>query len=230
MGSRFTAAVIDFTIQSTIVLAAALALLGVQAFTTGEAISGPGAAIFAVVLFLVIFGYDILFEVLNGGRTPGKLATGLRVVRIGGQPVGFLTSAIRNLLRLVDILPFPPTYLVGCVSILASRHNQRLGDIAAGTLVIRERGPRSREIVAVPRVEPTVADRLAVWDVSAVTAEELAAVRSFLARRSELTYDARLQVARTLAEALRSKVAGAPEIKGDEGFLEQLAAAKAGRS
>src|SRR5918996_1968770 len=119
LGSRFVATTIDLLIQSAIIVAAGLALVGVEIFSEDSVVSGVGAAVFAIVFFLVIAGYDILFEVLASGRTPGKRWTGLRVVRTGGQPVGFLTSSIRNLMRLVDFLPF--SYLVGIVAILATR-------------------------------------------------------------------------------------------------------------
>src|SRR5207244_5481193 len=77
------------------------------------------------------------FDVGAARRTRGKLVNGLRVVRIDGSPVTFFTSAVRNVLRLVDILP--GMYLVGIAAILVTRQNQRLGDVAAGTLVVRER-------------------------------------------------------------------------------------------
>ena len=96
-----------------------------------------GAALLALVSFAVVTTYDILFEVFASGRTPGKRMNGLRVVRSGGEPVRFVTSAIRNALRAIDFLPF--AYVIGAVTILATRNNQRLGDIAAGTLVVRER-------------------------------------------------------------------------------------------
>jgi uncharacterized RDD family membrane protein YckC len=227
LGSRFVATVIDLLIQSGVVIVAGLALVGVEIFSEGAATSGLGAAVFSVVFSLVILGYDILFEVLASGRTPGKRWTGLRVVRTGGQPVRFLTSAIRNLVRLVDFLPF--SYLVGAVAILATPRNQRLGDLAAGTLVVRERGgvDATRRPPSIP--QPTVADAELAWDVSAVTAEELAAVRSFLERREQLTWDARAQLARALAGPLRRKVAGAGVPEVDERFLERLAAVKAAR-
>lgn len=227
LGSRFVATVIDLLIQSGVVTIAGLALVGVEIFSEGSARSGLGAAVFSVVFFLVILGYDILFEVLASGRTPGKRWTGLRVVRTGGQPVRFLTSTIRNVVRLVDFLPF--SYLVGAVAILASPRNQRLGDLAAGTLVVRERGgvDAPRRAPSIP--QPAVAGAELAWDVSAVTAEELAAVRSFLERREQLTRDARSQLARTLAGRLRGKVAGAGVPELDERFLERLAAVKATR-
>lgn len=226
VGSRFVAAIADFLIQNAIVIAAAFALIGSPALAGDDVATGIGAAAWFVVLFLVIFGYDILFEVFASGRTPGKRATGIRVVRDGGQPVNFLTSAVRNVLRLVDFLPF--MYTVGIVAILATRRNQRLGDLAAGTLVVRERlGARRRE----KRPRPIERDlpTTAAWDVSAVAADEVAAVRSFLERRWELDAEPRADVARSLADGLRPKVAGAPATLGDEAFLEGLAAAKATR-
>jgi uncharacterized RDD family membrane protein YckC len=227
LGSRFVATTIDLLIQSGLVIAAGLALVGVEAFSEGSVTSGIGAAIFSVVFFLVILGYDILFEVLASGRTPGKRWTGLRVVRTGGQPVRFLTSTIRNLMRLVDFLPF--SYIAGAIAILASPRNQRLGDMTAGTLVVRERGgvdvrAHPSSIAPAPALDAELA-----WDVSAITAEELAAVRSFLDRRQQLTSDARMQLARALSAPLRAKVAGPNLPSADERFLERLAAVKAAR-
>ena len=228
LGSRFVAALTDLLIQGTVVLAAALLFVGTTAFSEDATASGVGAAVFFVVFFLVMFGYDILFEVLASGRTPGKRVSGIRVVRVGGQPVGFLTSSVRNLLRLIDILPFG--YLVGCIAVLASPRNQRLGDIVAGTLVVRERHGRSQPTRRwqATRAADTV-DGLSSWDVSAVSPEELGVVRGFLERRDTLAPAARSELARTLAGRLRSKTAGAPDGLADERFLEQLAAAKLAR-
>ena len=223
VGSRFTAALLDFLIQNAIVIAAVFAFVGIELFAGG--VRGLGGGIFALVLFFVIFGYDVLFEVFASGRTPGKRATGIRVVQSGGEPVGFLTSAIRNALRLVDFLPF--MYTVGIVSILVTRRNQRLGDLAAGTLIVRERR-HERRAVAAARAGLAEADAHAAWDVSAVTAEEHAAVRSFLERRGELEDAARADVARALADALRAKVVAGRDA-GDETFLETVAAVKARR-
>jgi uncharacterized RDD family membrane protein YckC len=226
LGSRFVATLIDLLIQGSVVIGAGLALVGVEIFAEDSVASGIGAAVFSIVLFLVILGYDILFEVLASGRTPGKRWTGLRVVRTGGQPVRFLTSAIRNLLRLVDVLPFG--YLVGAVAILVTPRNQRLGDVAAGTLVVRERVGEAR--TGTPRpVAPAAFEAALAWDVSGVTREELSAVRRFLERREGLTPEARRHLATTLARQLRPKVAGAPDTRSDERFLEEVAAVKAAR-
>ena len=223
VGSRFIAAAIDFAIQVTLVgLAAVVFLL----YGVGGAV-GPG--LFSIAVFLVFFVYDVAFEVLSGGRTPGKRWTGLRVVRAGGQPVNFVTSAIRNLIRPVDFLP--SAYLLGIASILATRRNQRLGDLAAGTVVARapRKGVRPEQ-----RVLPAVGlpPSLVAWDVSAVTASDIATVRSFLERRHSLEWGARAELARTMASRLRPRVGGVSESAplSDEDFLEQLARVKGSRS
>ena len=189
---------------------------------------GFGAALFAVLSFLLFAAYDVVFEVFASGRTPGKRLNGLRVVRSDGSPVGFLTSAVRNVMRLVDILP--TFYLVGIVSILATARNQRLGDLAAGTLVVREQlGATGRRRVAAEASPERPAADGGAWDVSAITGDELAAVRRFLERRHELTPEARTRLGDELSAALRPRVAGVPAAVGGEAFLEQLAATKQAR-
>jgi uncharacterized RDD family membrane protein YckC len=225
VGSRFTSALVDLAIQLALLTAfGILFLVGLESLGGG----GLGAALFLLLSFVLFAGYDIVFEVYASGRTPGKRLNGLRVVRDDGSPVQFLTSAVRNVLRLVDILP--TLYLVGIVSILVTARNQRLGDLAAGTLVVRERLGASR--TRRPQ-EPSTADSAtpawADWDVSGVTRDEVVAVRRFLERRGELTYDARTRLAEDLARALRPRVAGVAPTLDDDQFLEELAAAKRAR-
>lgn len=93
-----------------------------------------GAGIFLVSAFLLLWFYNVLFEVFNHGATPGKKALGLRVTNINGTPVGWSGSLIRNLIRAVDTLP--GCYAFGCISVLVSDKFQRLGDLAAGTVVV----------------------------------------------------------------------------------------------
>src|SRR4051812_34021599 len=124
LGSRFIAAVFDFFIR-LVPLVIAWVLLHPDRNATG-------AALFALLDFAIQFFYYVLFEVLGGGRSPGKRWTGLRVVRTGGRPVTFVRSMLRNVLRIVDELP--AFYLVGMLSIFITNQNQRLGDLAAGTL------------------------------------------------------------------------------------------------
>ena len=219
VGSRFVGATIDTLIQFSLLGAGAVVFLvwGVAGAASG--------GVFAIVVFLVFFVYDVAFEVLAGGRTPGKRWTGLRVVRVGGQPVGFVASAIRNLLRPIDFLP--SLYLVGIASVLVTKRNQRLGDLAAGTVVAR--APRRRPQPLQPTSQPALLPpNLESWDVSAVTTEEVGTVRAFLDRRHSLDRGARNQLAATMADRLRPRVAGAPDLS-DEAFLEQLVLVKGSR-
>lgn len=235
LGSRFVAALLDQLIQWAIMLA--LLLLGFAVFGGDVAAVEDGEAgvllfwaAMVLVFFLVQFGYHVLFETGAGGRTPGKRWTGLRVVRLGGGPVTFTASAIRNLVRIVDALP--GAYAVGMVALLASPRNQRLGDMAAGTLVIRERTDDKLKPVAPwlrveVRAEPS--EEALTWDASAVTTEEVAAVRRFLERRATLTDEARARLAAELALRLRPKVVGPRDDTHPEDFLLDLAAVKATR-
>jgi hypothetical protein len=148
---------------------------------------------------------------------------------VNGAPVGFLTSAARNLLRVIDILP--AFYLVGMVTVLASSRNQRLGDLAAGTVIVRQRRGDSRSALdaLVARSIPVEPVDATGWDVSAVTAAEIATVQRFLDRRPTLTSGARIRLGNDLAERLRPKVV-APNADSDaERFLENLVAVKASR-
>jgi uncharacterized RDD family membrane protein YckC len=215
LGSRFLAELFDYLVKGAMIGALAIVLFAIG--------GGVSAAIFFVLVFLIWFGYDVLFEVLANGQTPGKRLTGLRVVRTEGQPVGFVTSSIRNLLRLID---GPVTsYVVGIVAIVASSKNQRLGDMAAGTLVVREQ-PAPAHAKAPPPPAPATSDN---WDVSGITQEELAAVRQYLERRFALEPQARHRLAWQLAEGLRPKLAGVPRELQGEALLERIAAAKAAR-
>jgi uncharacterized RDD family membrane protein YckC len=215
--SRFIAGTIDLLIQ--------ILLIGLAALVTLALLGGDlGLALFVIALFAALYLYDILFEVLASGRTPGKRMTHLRVVRDGGTPVDLPASAIRNLLRLIDMLP--GAYLVGLLAIVFTRRNQRLGDLAAGTLVIRD--PTKRKDADEQSKEIDLAET-ARWDVSAVSPQELAAVRRFLERRSSLDRQARLELAYRLAQGLRTKVAGAPPELEPEPFLELLARVKSTR-
>ena len=224
VGSRFSAAAIDLAIQLTLLLCA---LVVFQVFRVA---GGASSGLFALSTFMILFVYDVAFEVLAGGRTPGKRWTGLRVVLATGQPIGFVSSVIRNLLRIVDFLP--SAYLVGIASILVTSRNQRLGDLAAGTVVARAPRKTVQVLGTASRAPEPLPQALAAWDVSSVTVEELATVRSFLDRRRSLEGGARRDLARTMALRLRPRVGGIPESLelSDEEFLVQLAQVKAARA
>ena len=139
VGSRFVALLVDSLLQ-VLVFAAVI----VAARRRRRRRLRRRARSLAVTVFALLFVYPVAFELASRGRTPGKRWSSLRVVCDDGSPVTFRASALRNLVRLVDLLP--GLYLVGAIAIFATRTNQRLGDLAAGTLVVRE--PRAAAFVA----------------------------------------------------------------------------------
>jgi uncharacterized RDD family membrane protein YckC len=225
VGSRFIAGLLDIAIQAA-ALVAVLVAFGV----TNTDVNGWGLAVFLVMLFLILFGYDVLWETLNQGRTPGKLAVGLRVERIDGGPVGFRGSAVRNLLRIPDGFGLLTFFLapVGIITVASTRCSQRLGDLAAGTVVVRERVPAGVLVLAPGWSDPNGAHL--TWDVSRVDTADLGVVRSFLARRSTLEPHARWHLANQLAQRLQPVVAGSDPSWPAEAFLEGLVAAKTARA
>jgi uncharacterized RDD family membrane protein YckC len=223
VGSRFVAALIDLTIE--IILIVAISLLA-QGVGVGFGV-GYTTMVVAILSFVVVMGYDVFFEVLNGGRTPGKALNGLRVVRSNGRPVTFVPSSIRNVLRIVDFLP--AAYLTGIVAILSTRRNQRIGDLVGDTIVVRERSGRiERSPWRPPVVALAPAPNEVTLDLSAITPEEEAAVRRYLERRFEIDGNARARIAQTLVDRLRPKVAGVPADMAGERFLEAIVAARTG--
>jgi len=218
LGSRFLARLLDSVIQILAIIALAVMIGAADG-------SGIVRAVVIVLIFLVVFVYDVAFEVLNHGRTPGKLAAGIRVVGDAGEPVRFLASAIRNIVRLVDFLPV--FYLVGSISIVATRHDQRLGDLAAGTVVARDRFPGLAHAAAPITVTP---DLVATWDVSAIRPEEVHAVRQILDRRLSLRWPARSYFAVEHANRLAPRVVGVPPNSHPEYVLEGIVVAKQHRT
>lgn len=150
-----------------------------------------GTGLGLLLTFIMTWWYMVLFEVLNQGRSPGKQMMGLRVVHDDGTPVGWSASLLRNLLRFADILPFG--YTLGLLSCLSNPGFKRLGDLAAGTLVIYRDPPPS------PAHLPDIPPALAPWPLSL---EEQRAVTGFAERAGQLSAARREELAGILAEPL----------------------------
>jgi uncharacterized RDD family membrane protein YckC len=225
LGSRAVAGGLDLLVPGLAVGVLLVFLLGV--------FGAEGALVLVPAIGLTLLLYDVGFETLRGGRTPGKSISGLRVVRSSGRRVDITASMIRNVLRLIDGMTL--SYLPTIVSIAVTARNQRLGDLAADTIVIRDRRgidreqPRFAGGAPMASAEPVHAAAGASWDVSAVLAEDLVTVRAFLERRNGLARDARARLAAQLDGALRPSVGGA-DVSDHERFLEILYDAKRARS
>jgi uncharacterized RDD family membrane protein YckC len=149
IGNRFIAALIDsFILFSALVLLNLIILVGLGVLgsmdpapmvedTPMDWIEGLLLAIYALINFLIFWGYYVLFEYLWNGQTPGKRLVYIRVVRLDGNPAGFVEVMVRNLVRIVDFLP--SGYGLGLLVMFFNGQARRLGDFAAGTLVIKER-------------------------------------------------------------------------------------------
>ena len=124
-----------------------------------------------MIVFVVLFGYFIVFEALWNGQTPGKKLLGLRVVRDGGYPIDFGASLIRNLIRVGEQLI--GYYILAAISALISPENKRLGDLAAGTIVVRDAR------LAAPRLTDARGDEPAYAATAYLTGEERALDQAF---------------------------------------------------
>ncbi len=174
-------------------------LLGVM-FTVLAVLGQFGMGLGTILLFLVTWWYMVLFEVLNQGRSPGKQLMGLRVIHDDGTPVGWAASLTRNLLRFVDILPFG--YTLGILTCLNHPAFKRLGDIAAGTLVVyRDNAPVTPEL---PHAEPLRAP-------FSMSLDEQRAVLGFAERAQGLSSARRQELASLIAEPLNVPAAQAEE-------------------
>ncbi|MHC3464430.1 RDD family protein [Streptomyces flavovirens] len=177
--SRALAIVIDLAVVLTAFMLISIGL-AVAAVSMDEA---AGAAIAVAAFLLVLVGGPIAVETLTHGRSLGKLACGLRVVRDDGGPIRFRHALVRGAMGMVEILG---TFgVVACVSSLVSARGRRLGDVFAGTLVVRERLPAGRAS-AVPPPPPWLVGRFAQLDLSAVPDELWLAVRQYLTRMHQL--------------------------------------------
>lgn len=217
VGSRLIATLLD-----TAILAVFQLVLFVVAAANG--VGGVEAAVVAGLGFFVFLGYYVAFETLYDGQTPGKNWQNIRVVRDDGRPASFASVLVRNLVRIVDLLP--TLYAIGMITIFVSTRDQRLGDLAAGTVVVHERAdPAPEQVSRAPL--PSWASTL---DVSAVGEREYAVARSFLRRRDEVDHDAAVRLAGDIATRLRGLVPGIPDGVGDHRVIEVVAAAVRERS
>lgn len=195
IGTRGAAALIDLLIMLLITGSLWYAAASVPKLMPGLRDIGRSGWINAVVIigqFLILYGYFVAFESLWDGQTPGKRLLGLRVVRNGGGGVNIGASAARNLIRFVDFLPFG--YFAGMITIIANHRNQRLGDLVAGTIVVRERllrHARARASASLPLNDGAVV--LATLDD-----ERFALLDRFVTREATLDDTSRARIAAAL--------------------------------
>jgi uncharacterized RDD family membrane protein YckC len=223
IGSRFLAVAVDTLIQVGVGLVALL-VTGFLGFL--GALSGLGGssiwlvAAFGIAVFLLMFGYFAIFEIIWNGQTPGKRIAGIRVVKDSGRPLTPSETIGRNLLRIVDQLP--AFYAIGVLVALLNAQNKRLGDFIAGSIVIREASLSELKPVwqtagaAPPPLVPLGAARLSI--------EDLGLIDTFLNRRHNLTPDVRSRMAHQILNRLNPKLSLRDDDNSSaESILESLA-------
>jgi len=243
IGNRFLAVAIDHFIQFFSIFLISWFFLSIAGYTGGDVADAPDKlltempkwtiAILIIVLFLIFAGYFIVFEWLWNGQTPGKRWMKLRVIREDGRPLTMWEAIARNLLRICDAVPgfVIPLYSIGLVVIFMSSRDQRVGDVFAGTVVIRERADEAPTFAETfsTRITDTAFSRVQkptgiTASVSLLTEKEVEVVESFLRRRWDLTERQRLWMAWRIALPIMYKLKPAYNLQDFtyEGFLEEI--------
>lgn len=183
--SRLLAGALDALIQLVLFFAVAVV---VEAVSSSQ--SEAATAALSIVLFLsVAVGYPVVFESLMRGRTPGKMALGLRVVRDDGGPIGFRHAFVRGLVGAILERPGVTFFMFAIFTMLLNSRSKRVGDLLAGTVVVQERvAVRGGQVAMMP---PQLAAWAATTDLSALSDDLALSARQFLGRASEMTANAR---------------------------------------
>ena len=243
IGSRFIAIFVDYALWTgaliLLVLLGSVLLPGIPLLDRLSANWAVG--IVFLLFFLLHWGYFTLFEALWNGRTPGKRVAHIHVIHRSGRAISFIESLARNLVRFVDYLP--SLYAVGLITMFLSRQNQRLGDLVAGTLVVRDRESQndtpywgelgSRTITAASfsdvhaaasRSAPHLLVSLPAPSVAKLSASDLEVLESFFSRRLDMDLSTRASLAQRIAQAVCEKSGLAiPAEISTETFLEAVA-------
>jgi uncharacterized RDD family membrane protein YckC len=211
IGSRFLAALVDtlLIIVLQIIVNLTLFLLADALFAdTLDWESGLQTwlfAVFGLMAFAFLWGYYVFFEMIWNGQSPGKRWAGLRVIRTDGTPITFSESLIRNLVRLIDFLPV--YYGIGVVAMFINQQSRRLGDLAAGTLVVHDRATVTLEsLVASPTSLAFDPVSYAGSDlpIERLTSQDIQMAEEFLRRQHQLSNP--LAVASRIARALLERM------------------------
>jgi uncharacterized RDD family membrane protein YckC len=213
VGSRFLAVLVDWCWKLFLTLIVALPVLVVVALLGGgSALDNPSKMLIAVALagvYVLWLGYSIYFEVKWNGQTPGKWSVGIRVIQESGAPVDFRAACVRNVLATADFLPV--FFLLGALLVALTRRRQRLGDMAAGTIVVRERAVTlgadpTDELIEHATDEYTFTQA----QLAALAPADRTVIREFLRRYDALAPDSAARLALTLAQKFAQKI-GPPE-------------------
>ncbi len=234
IGNRFLACAVDHAIQGLTIGLIGLAAMILASIDVIEALIASAPkwvyAVTIILLFLTFSGYFAFFEWLWSGQTPGKRWLKLRVIREDGRPITFWEASVRNLLRSFDMMP-APFYSIGLISVFANTRDQRVGDMVAGTVVVREReaeAPAFSEVFASPVSDPALRRSFKPVEFTAnlnsLTESEIQVVETFLRRRWDLGDVPRQWMAWRVSLPILYKIRPTYDLEKFtyEGFLEEL--------
>ncbi|HEU4509058.1 MAG TPA: RDD family protein [Pyrinomonadaceae bacterium] len=234
IGNRFLACAIDHAIQVLALILIVVASLILANFSSIERVLASAPkwvyAVMGILVFLIFSSYFAFFEWIWSGQTPGKRWLKLRVIREDGRPITFWEAAVRNLLRTFDMMPYP-FYSIGLISVFYTTRDQRVGDMVAGTVVIREReaeAPAFDQVFATPVSDPALRRSFKPVDftasLSALTESEIQVVETFLRRRWDLAEVERQWMAWRVTIPILYKIRPTYDLATFtyEGFLEEL--------
>ena len=203
VGSRSLAYIVDFILVFVVMFASSIALL-----LSGALLGTLAVVIWVIAIFLMWWFYFAFFEAVWTGQTPGKRLMGLRVQKVGGYPIGWPEALIRNFLRLVDMMMM--SVPIGLIVMLFTRRHQRIGDLAAGTVVVREQTIHIEDLADLGFTAATAADGTEAARVTGgpeLTLEEFELLRDFLQRRDDFDHLSRHRIGNSLAGYLRERLA-----------------------
>ena len=207
IGSRLAAALLDLLLMLLALLILALVFDAVVG-QTGKTVRGWLAALMLLLVFFVVWGYFTLFEALNGGRTPGKQALGIRVVMDTGRPITPAAAVVRNLVRILDTY-FVPPLLPALLTIFLHRSNKRPGDIAAGTIVVRDR-PTDWTLGGGAALQTGAATQPADEPIETgppeLSEQEFRLLDRFLGRLNELAPDVQVRITADLVRRFEGRI------------------------
>jgi uncharacterized RDD family membrane protein YckC len=233
IGNRFLACAFDHALQSVAVVLLYIIVINIANSLSFSGMSSApkwAIALLIIVGFIIWTSYFVVFEWLWKGQTPGKRWLKLRVIREDGRPITFWEAAVRNLLRIFDIQPFP-FYSVGLICVFVSLRDQRVGDLVAGSVVVREReveAPSFNQVfdsqVSDSALRRSFKPVQFTAELGLLTEKEFEVVETFLRRRFDLPDQARMWMAWRVATPILYKLRPAYDLSTFtyEGFLEEL--------
>jgi uncharacterized RDD family membrane protein YckC len=235
LGSRFVATLLDTLIilllQIVVVVTFLLILGALDSTPLSSGLSAWVYAALGIVTFLFYWGYYIFFEMLWNGQSPGKRWAGIRVIRTDGTPITLSESFIRNLARLIDLLP--AAYGIGIITMFIDKQSRRLGDLAAGTLVVHDHAPISIQSLSVKRavnfsMQGFTKISLDGFPIERLTNDDLSLIEDFFSRRDQLTHRETLaiQILTTLHSRLGLPVPAINRIEAEDTLLTILQTAQ----